>query len=368
MKEIRAIINAYSTIDFATTSAALATVVRVEGSSYRRMGARMLVLDNGQYIGGISGGCLEGDALRKAQKAIINNSPSVVTYDTTKDEEDQIGVGLGCNGVIDILFTPLVAADPQNPVSILASVTGTRVPQALITVTKSNQTEALGKMTLYEDDRSLAETFPFHDITGRVAADVKSCLDAKTSASLVYETAGGSVAIFIEVVMPEIALFLFGGNYDVYPLIRMGKEIGWAVTVVTALSKASKLLFDLADLVKDQKINEEFAFDPYTAVVLMAHDLKTDTAHLKRVLSSKAFYIGLLGPAKRSQKIFEALAQEGTLIREEERSRIFTPAGLDIGANTPEEIALSIIAEIKSCFSGRQGASLRLRDGAIHDS
>src|SRR4029078_10413949 len=111
MKEIKSIIHAYNTIDFSHTKAALATVARVEGSSYRRTGARMLVLDNGTYLGGISGGCLEGDALRRAQKSIASNKTSVVTYDTTKDDDHQIGVGLGCNGIIDVMFTPLKVND-----------------------------------------------------------------------------------------------------------------------------------------------------------------------------------------------------------------------------------------------------------------
>src|SRR5215510_14000934 len=119
MKEIKAIVIAYSSIDFLKNKAALATVVRVEGSSYRRTGARMLVLDNGTYLGGISGGCLEGDALRRAQKAIASNKASVITYDTTQDDDRQIGVGLGCNGIIDVLFTPLSPMDEKNAVKIL---------------------------------------------------------------------------------------------------------------------------------------------------------------------------------------------------------------------------------------------------------
>ena len=137
MKEIRSIIQAYKGIDFTKTRAALATVARVEGSSYRRAGARMLVLDDGTYTGGISGGCLEGDALRRAQKAIAQNKPSVVTYDTTQDDNHQIGVGLGCNGIIDVLFTPLQPA-AENTVTLLDRVADTRVPRVLATVLRSD--------------------------------------------------------------------------------------------------------------------------------------------------------------------------------------------------------------------------------------
>src|SRR5215469_17888581 len=137
MKEIRTIVSAWQSIDFQTTRAALATVVQVEGSSYRRAGARMLVLDNGTYLGGISGGCLEGDALRRAQKGIALQRPSVITYDTTQDDDYQIGVGLGCQGIIDVLFIPLKPDDPQCPLKILAGIIGTRHPVVVITVTAS---------------------------------------------------------------------------------------------------------------------------------------------------------------------------------------------------------------------------------------
>ena len=116
MKEIKAIIKAYNELDKATQQAALATVVRVEGSSYRRTGARMLVMDNGTWIGGISGGCLEGDALKRARLAINSSRPTLITYDTSEDDPHQIGVGLGCNGIIDVLFCPLDFDDPQNQI------------------------------------------------------------------------------------------------------------------------------------------------------------------------------------------------------------------------------------------------------------
>src|SRR5450755_4067387 len=136
MKEIRAIINAYEKMEKATTNAALATVVRVEGSSYRRTGARMLVTDDGVWVGGISGGCLEGDALKRARLAIAKSEPSLVTYDTTEDDAYQIGVGLGCNGIIDVLFTPLDNRDEQNPVRLLSGLMDKRQPSIVITITE----------------------------------------------------------------------------------------------------------------------------------------------------------------------------------------------------------------------------------------
>ena len=134
MKEITAILKAYDQIDFSENQAALATVVRVEGSSYRRVGARMLVIDNGLWIGGISGGCLEGDALKRSRLAIHLKKPSRITYDTSQDDAHQIGVNLGCNGVIEVLFTPLDPANKENAVERLRHYQHERSPRILVTV------------------------------------------------------------------------------------------------------------------------------------------------------------------------------------------------------------------------------------------
>jgi len=159
---------------------------------------------------------------------------------------------------------------------------------------------------------------------------------------------------------------LYGGGYDIYPLVRISREIGWDVTVVTNVHKADKSLFTLATNVLHNKSEQKPSFDSYTGIVLMAHDYKTDFSNLQQLLLTNTRYIGLLGPRKRSQKMFDAMAAEEHNISEENMQRIFAPAGLDIGAATPEEIALSICAEIRSVFAGRNGNSLRLREGTIY--
>ncbi len=366
MKEIKSIINAYNSIDFSSTKAALATVARVEGSSYRRTGARMLVLDNGTYLGGISGGCLEGDALRRAQKAIVQDKPSIITYDTTQDDGHQIGVGLGCNGIIDVLFTPL-HNDEQNPVRILSTVTETREPKVIISIIACNENlNALGKTFLYENDEQFLQSFAIKNIAEAVLNDIKESLDKQTSQTTTYTTADETTKVFIEVIMPVTHLVIYGGNYDMYPLVRIARELGWSVTVVTNITKAEKNLFSTATKVLHNKSEEEPATDKYTAIVLMTHDYKTDFTNLQKALKARASYIGLLGPHKRSQKMFDDLANKETPVSEENMQRIFAPAGLDIGATTPEEIALSIVAEIRANFAGRQGMSLRLRQGPIY--
>ena len=134
MKEIRQIIDKYENTDFEQEKIAIATVVNVEESSYRRIGARMLVSSNGNWIGGISGGCLEGDALRRSQKAIYNEAPSRVVYDTMDDDANQIGVGLGCNGRLEVLFTPIDPTDTDNQIEILKKIKEKDAPSVLITI------------------------------------------------------------------------------------------------------------------------------------------------------------------------------------------------------------------------------------------
>lgn len=362
MKEIRTIVDAWRTIDLQRTPAALATVVRVEGSSYRRAGARMLVLDNGTYLGGISGGCLEGDALRRAQKGIALGRSSVITYDTTQDDDYQIGVGLGCQGIIDVLFTPLRPGDPQGPLEQLAGLTRTRVPVVLTTVTAAPDPHLMGKTCVYRDRESFREDCALGDLADPILVQVQQALADKSSRSIVY----GETRIFIEVILPAIHIVAYGGNYDIRTLLNQTAELGWDSTVILHTARANKTLVAPATRVLDNKKDAGPVIDEYTAVLLMSHDYRTDTENLQKVLPSPASYIGLLGPRKRAVRIFEALAEAGTPVGETDLHRIYAPAGLDIGAATPEEIALSILAEVRSHFAGRQGASLRLREGSIY--
>jgi xanthine/CO dehydrogenase XdhC/CoxF family maturation factor len=368
MKEIKAIVDAYQGLDLMDQKASLATVVRVEGSSYRRTGARMLVLDNGTYLGGISGGCLEGDALRRAQKAIAANKPSLVTYDTTQEDGQQIGVGLGCNGIIDVLFTPVDSQSFDNPVKILSGLTSTRIPRVVVTVTGCPESlNTLGKAWPFENETQFSEVFPLREITGQLLADIEQAMKNRRSKTLLYPAGAGEVSVFIEVILPAIHLVLYAANYDMYPMIRMARELGWEVTAVTNPAKADKSIFSYASRVLHPKGEEQPAVDSYTAILLMTHDYKTDLGNLQKALRTGADYIGLLGPRKRGQKMADELEAAGKPLTEAEKKRIFSPAGLDIGANTPEEIALSILAEITTYFSGRDGMSLRLRDKTIHE-
>ena len=376
MKEIRQIIAAFQQIDFTKNRAAVALVARVEGSSYRRAGARMLVLDNGTFLGGISGGCLEGDALRRAQKAIAAGRPSVVTYDTSRDDDHEIGIGLGCNGLIDVLFTPIEPSDGQNAIAFLEKISRTREPRLLATIT-DGLLESLGKTLLFETENDWRRDFPIKNATEITLAAAQNALKNRRTQTQMWPEAPasggfltrsfGSLRVCFEIVIPATRLVLFGSNNDVYPLARIGHELGWEITVVANPLKMERSLFAISEKIISPKSDEKPVLDAFTAVVLMAHDYRTDFQNLKEILPTVAPYIALLGPRKRAQKMFDALETNGSPVLKTTMRRILAPAGLDIGATSPEEIALSIVAEIRAHFAGKTGGSLREKRGSIHD-
>ena len=372
MKEIKAIIDTYDTIDKEKTKAALATVVRVEGSSYRRTGARMLVMDDGIWVGGISGGCLEGDALKRARFAISRSESTLITYDTTEDDEHQIGVGLGCNGIIDVLFTPIDYNNKKNPIEILKTcMESRRKTHILITIT--------GLKNLRFDDLKAGDVIEYiclesltHIKDEEVIKQIHEAVEnqillGKSAPSKFNVEKLGKLEIFIEILPPEIHLILMGNQYDVYPLTRLVKEMGWRVTIVANPLKVNSKISSIADKIIPPNDFEDIFFDNHTAIVLMSHDYKTDKYNLPKALKTNSPFIGMLGPRVRSEKIFTELMAEGITISETNFERIHAPVGLDIGAVAPEEIALSLIAEIRASFSNRKGNFLRLRQSTIHE-
>jgi xanthine dehydrogenase accessory factor len=368
MKELKAIIEAYDKIDFTKNKAALATVVRVEGSSYRRTGARMLVMESGEWIGGISGGCLEGDALKKARLAMTQNKPTLITYDTSDDDPYQIGVGLGCNGIIDVLITPLNPDNLNNAILQVKNHTDTRTPNLVVTViglSKTLENIRMGDVFRYDNEEYFKVTFPLQLIDNQLLSDISFCLNNLRSLPQIYELADGTkVRLFLEILPPTIHLVIYGTNYDIYPFVRIAKEIGWKVTVICNPQKVHASLFQTADEVLPK--DSEPIIDDYTVAILMSHDYENDYQSLMKLLKSHTNYIGMLGPAKRNKKMYDRMAEEGKPISEADLARIYNPAGLDIGATTPEEIAISIVAEIRAFFGKRNGSNLRLRTDTIH--
>ena len=370
MKEIKQITEAYQDINFTETRAALATVVRVVGSSYRRTGARMLVLESGEWIGGISGGCLEGDALKKARLAMSQNKATLITYDTTDDDPYQIGVGLGCNGIIDVLITPLDPQDENNAVRQLQNCINQRTPNLVVTVTYLSQKQAniaLGEVFRFDEELHFQEIFPLKEIQENVLDEITDALkNTKSVAKEYILTDGTKLNLFLEVILPAIQLYVFGSNYDVYPMVRAAKELGWRVVCICNPAKMHASLFELADEVVPKEYEPKI--DAFTAAISMCHDYESDYRNLQILLKTDIIYIGLLGPKKRTIKMYDRMTEENISLTVEQENRIYSPVGLDIGAATPEEIAMSVCAEIRAVFSGREGSRLKLRSKPIYEN
>jgi xanthine dehydrogenase accessory factor len=364
MKEIRAIVDAYDH-KHPDTRAALATVVHVEGSSYRRTGARMLIQDNGTWVGGISGGCLEGDALKRARLVMAQGKPTIVTYDTTDDDGYQIGVGLGCNGIISVLLSPIdPAAAPTSPTAIDQLRTcayGPRQTNVLLSVLASSVANVpIGIVLRYEGVGSLAA----HGFDA-FSTEIQSFIEKGKSTIATLDIPEGRIEVFVEVMRPVPHVVLMGQQYDVYPMVRLVNELGWQATVVANPQKVSRAMFSSANALLAPADFDQIQIDDQTAFVLMAHDYNTDAANLPRALATGAPYVGVLGPRIRTEKMVAELAAAGTPIQENDQ--LHAPIGLDIGAVSPEEIALSVMAEIRAALSGREGSFLRLRQSPIHE-
>jgi xanthine/CO dehydrogenase XdhC/CoxF family maturation factor len=294
----------------------------VDGSAYRRPGARMLISEEGDWWGGISGGCLEGDILKKAQLALYTQEYKSITYDTREEDPFALGIGLGCQGVIEIHINPF-----QDQINQL--------------------------ITALEDH-----------IQGNVAHTLTICYAGDFQISL--EEAAESHAskwaedTFTEFLPAPMTVWLLGNQFDSHAFIQQAALLSWRVNWVGILSKMKANL-----PVNGRSSYEDFGtIKNSDYVVMMTHDLDKDVKILQRLieLPTKPAYVGILGPKKRFEKLQNHF--EADLVTQ---LPIASPIGLDLGAEGPEEIAISIMAEILSIKNNRNGQRLHLRDRAIHE-
>jgi xanthine/CO dehydrogenase XdhC/CoxF family maturation factor len=366
MKERKSILQLYNSFKNSDEKCAIAQVVRVEESSYRREGARMLVFESGVFEGGISGGCLEGDALQRSQIAILKQEPSIVTYDTSK--ENEIGVGLGCNGVIDVLISPI--SNNSATLEMLQKCVSDRGEHIIATVTALNtdiDEIPLGRSFYYNQGAAALEDCEHDGLRNFLQNKIKEVLENKKSKTHHFEAEDVKASVFIELIPPQFHLAIYGDNYDVYPMLELAKLMDWDVSLVGNVQKLKKEKLQSVKNIylKDGEARPEI--DDRTAIILMAHDYKTDYANLEHLIKSESRYIASLGPRKRFDKMIGEFKSNGVEFSEAELQRIYAPCGLEIGANTPEEIAMSLFSEILSVFSGKEGGMLREKSGPIHE-
>jgi len=365
MKEIKDIVKAAEQAQQSGVRAALATVVHVDGSSYRRPGARMLVTEDGRLTGAISGGCLEGDALRKALLAIHQQQNKLVTYDTTHDDDLQFGVQLGCNGIVHILFEPIRNDAPDNPISLLKELTSERKNAVLVTLFSFDRNHQQHGTCLICTETSTRTSLP-DNIHQSILEDIRMAFKNKRSHFREFPSFNG----FIEFIPPPPALVIAGAGNDILPLVEIASLLGWHTTVVDGRShQATTERFPKADKVfvaKPEQVLPQITTGHETLFLLMTHNYNYDLALLAALMLQKAPYIGVLGPRSKLHRMLDDLQSQGILPDEQQLASLHGPVGLDIGAETPQEIAISIVAEIKAFLSCRNGQALKDIPYPIH--
>jgi len=368
MKEINEILKAYSEAKESGKKTALATVVKVEGSSYRQPGARMLVTEDGMLTGAISGGCLEGDALRKALLSINQKQNKLVTYNTSNEDDVEVGLQLGCNGIVHILFEYIDEEVSNNPIQLLQQLELERKEAVIVTVfsLKRNALQ-IGTTLFFRKDSPVLN---HNNEALSLISDVKEVLKTKTSFVKKLQEENNSEAL-IEYIKPSISLVIAGAGNDIQPLVKMASVLGWKTSIGEGRSThATAKRFPKASqisVVKPEQFLENIIIDDQTYFLLMTHNYKYDLAVLKLLLETNCHYIGILGPKSKFSRMLDDLLKDGIIVNDEQLSRIHSPIGLDIGAETSEEIALSIVSEIKAVASERAGTSLKYKSGKIHD-
>lgn len=380
MNEVRALIEALEGATAAGVRCALATLVSVEGSSYRRPGARMLVREGGASTGTISAGCLEGDVVEHARRVIETGKAVLVEYDTASTGEEMAwGLGLGCNGIVRVLVEPLapdslyVAALRRSCASaaVASSSSVATVYENTPSVAVAAQVEIGARLFVGEDGEVVCEKLG-GELARSIENDLRATAREGSSGVRVYEHEGRAVKVFFETLSPPVPLVVFGAGQDALPVVELARGLGWLTEVVDPQARdASRARFASADavtLARPEEVAAHVRVTPRTLALLMTHNYSHDLALLKFLLSSPARYVGVMGPRKRTERMLSELAEADSTFRLEEsdRSRLYAPAGLDIGANAPAEIALSIIAEMRAVLEGRGGGMLRERRGSIH--
>jgi len=367
VSETEDIIAAFAVLQERGEPAALATVVSTRGSAYRGSGARLLMGESGQLAGNISGGCLEADVEEAARALMESGAPRLMHFDVTAEDDALFGYGLGCAGVIDVFVEP--ASTAKATVEALRLVANADRPMALVTVLESEAPDVEpGARLLVEGSgqRLWSLGDPAADVVAQAAA--LPVLENGATVVRVLDVEGRRLRTFIEAMLPPLRLLVCGAGHDAVPLVRSGVGLGWRVSVADdrkGLLAASRFpgVFALVEASTEQ-LAQAVALDRRTHAVVMTHNYLRDKGYLRSLLGSDVAYIGLLGPRRRSEKMLAELEAEG--ISAGDPDRIHAPAGLDLGADGPEEVAWAIVAEVLAVHRGRTGGFLRERSGPIH--
>lgn len=329
--------------------AVLATIVQVTGSAYRREGARCLIYETGEVVGILSGGCVEEDLVEHARSVLRANLPKKVEYDFRWTTDEIWGLGLGCNGIIMVLLEPIDPINDREKTRSLIKEFRNRaiceVPYFTITVVESSNPKVLCPGKHWTQTEIEFENDKLDNVQCELIEEV---ID------------GVSVALFVEKVNPLPRLVIVGSGPDAALLATRAQELEWRVSVVdhrssylnSYFSGVETILIKRGDYASVDIHQDSFA-------VIMTHNLDLDQLAIRKLLPLNLSYVGVLGSRERIRKITELIRDSDEHIDLRQLENVYSPVGLDIGAETPEEITLSILSELTAHKNRRVGGSLR---------
>jgi xanthine/CO dehydrogenase XdhC/CoxF family maturation factor len=336
--------------------AVLATVVRVEGSSYRREGARLLVEPDGRLTGVVSGGCLERDVGEHAGAVLAAAAARVVRYDLTPDEEAIWGFGTGCAGKVDLLLEPLDDGLQERWRARLDRLLVRRQELPLATVWRTSGEGAARIGDSFEPEAGAAPDW------ARRALDH---LPAGAARSVSLEAAGVTLEVLAERLLPPVHLLVVGAERDAPALVRLARELGWAATVVDPrpTGAAAARIEGMARYVSPSPaaLAAEVELSPRTAAIVATHRYLDDLAWLEPLAAAAVGHLALLGPVRRRERLLADFAKRRPELAAGLAARLRGPAGLDLGGRSPAEVALAVVAEAQAALHGRGGLPLGRR-------
>jgi xanthine/CO dehydrogenase XdhC/CoxF family maturation factor len=339
-------------------SAALATVVRIEGSAYRRPGARLLVENDGTTLGSISGGCLESDVREVALAALREMAPRRRTYETGADENEAWGLGLGCAGSVELFVQP-VDAEVLIAIARAEELFAAGAPFVLATVVGGGDSSG-GSVTVGADGEAAGSTGD-RTLDREIARRAPEWIAGRASRILDV----GPAEVFVQVLVPPPSLLVLGADDDAKPIVSFASSVGFAVTVVDHRPAfLGERRFPDAErrlLRRPEDGVGGLAIGPRTFVVVKTHRIAHDREWARQLLAAGAGYVGLLGPRARTREIARSIGAE-------DDPRVFGPVGLDLGAEGPDQVALSIVAELLAASSGVPPHPLREKEERVHAS
>ena len=358
--ELSTLIDALRTLRRDTQpKAALATLTRTRGSTFRRPGTRMLVFADGRVVCELSGGCPQRDIVARAQEVIANTLPRLIRYNA--DSGLDVLLEMGCGGELEVLIEPLATMQAVGFVDTLAQCLSERRCAHMATLYSIDGTAVMPQRMLWNEDGVLHDDINDPALTRSIVDSTASTTNKRTL-TLCMPCARGVVDVLVEPVTPPHALVVIGSSAAARALLPLAEALGWQTVLVdhdSARLHAAPLPAGLrAVCATPRTLRSALKLDAHSSVVVMTHNLEQDIAYLGALRGAPVAYIGALGSRDRVARMRDNPALAGI--------HVHAPAGLDIGSETPEEIALAIAAEIMAVINHRSGGPLRDNEGGIH--